>query len=102
MVFLYVKICLTKDSFEKIKYIDENGVEFWYGRELMKNLQYNNWQNFETIIKKAKKCQNSGMTAIDHFTDANKMVKIGIKAKRKQNDYKFTSYNCLFYFSIMI
>ena len=48
-------IDLTKDSFETIKHIDENGVEFWNGRELMKILQYNNWQNFEAIIKKAKK-----------------------------------------------
>ena len=42
-------------SFEDIKHIDENGVEFWYGRELMPVLQYSNWQNFEKIIDKALK-----------------------------------------------
>lgn len=41
-------------SFEYIKHIDENGVEFWYARELMPILQYSNWQNFEKIIDKAK------------------------------------------------
>ena len=39
-------------SFEDIKHIDENGVEFWYARELMPILQYSNWQNFEKIIDK--------------------------------------------------
>ena len=29
----------TNKSFEDIKHIDENGVEFWYARELMPILQ---------------------------------------------------------------
>ena len=37
-------------SFEDIKHIDENSIEFWYARELMPILQYSNWQNFEKII----------------------------------------------------
>ncbi len=40
--------------FENIKHVDENGVEYWYARELMPILQYSNWQNFEKIIDKAK------------------------------------------------
>ncbi len=39
-------------SFEDIKHIDKNGIEFWYARELMSVLQYSNWQNFERIINK--------------------------------------------------
>ena len=30
-------------SFEYIKHVDENGIEFWYARELMPILQYSNW-----------------------------------------------------------
>lgn len=41
-------------TFEDIKHIDQNGIEFWYARELMPILQYSNWQNFEKIIHKAK------------------------------------------------
>ena len=41
-------------SFEDIKHTDDNGVEFWYARELMPILQYSNWQNFEKTIQKAK------------------------------------------------
>ena len=31
-------------TFEDIKHIDENGVEFWYARELMKVLTYKDWR----------------------------------------------------------
>ena len=82
-------------SFEEIKHIDENGVEFWYARELMPILQYSNWQNFEKIINKAKiSCENSNINVLDHFTDINKMVQIGSGAERKQQDYKLTRYAC--------
>ena len=81
--------------FENIKHVDENGVEYWYARELMPILQYSNWQNFEKIIDKAKmSCQNSDSSVLDHFTDVNKMVPIGSKAYREQIDYKLTRYAC--------
>ena len=65
----------TNDNFESIKHIDENGIEFWYARELMPILQYSNWQNFEKIINKAKiSCKNSNANVLDHFIDINKMV----------------------------
>ena len=82
-------------SFEDIKHIDENGIEFWYARELMPILQYTKWQNFEKIIDKAKiTCKNSNFDILDHFTDASKMVLIGSGAYRKQIDYKLTRYAC--------
>ena len=43
-------------SFENIKHIDENGIEFWDARELMLILQYSNWQNFEKSYSKGKNC----------------------------------------------
>ena len=33
-------------TFEEIKRIDENNVEFWYAREPMPVLEYSKWQNF--------------------------------------------------------
>ncbi len=89
---------LEKDNnktFEDIKHIDENGIEFWYARELMTILQYANWQNFEKIIEKAKiACKNSSINVLDHFIDVDKMVQIGSGAERKQKDYKLTRYAC--------
>ena len=85
----------SNKSFEDIKHIDENGVEFWYARELMPILQYSNWQNFEKIINKAKiSCENSNINVLDHFTDINKMVQIGSGAERKQQDYELSRYAC--------
>ena len=85
----------SNKTFEDIKHIDENGIEIWYGRELMTILQYANWQNFEKIIEKAKiSCENSSINVLDHFTDIDKMVQIGSGAERKQKDYKLTRYAC--------
>ena len=82
-------------SFEDIKHIDENGVEFWYARELMKILEYSNWQNFEKTITKAKiSCKNSGISAFEHFTDVNKLSKRANNAEVIIMDYKLTRYAC--------
>ena len=40
-MILLKEIDKNSKSFEDIKHIDENGVEFWYARELMKILEYN-------------------------------------------------------------
>ena len=53
-LILLKKIDKNNKSFEEIKHIDENGVEFWYARELMSILEYNKWENFEKVINKAK------------------------------------------------
>ena len=82
-------------SFEEIKHIDENGIEFWYARELMPVLQYSNWQNFEKIIKKSKiSCQNSDISVFEHFIDVNKLSKRANNAEVEINDYKLTRYAC--------
>ena len=85
----------NSQTFEDIKHIDENGVEFWYARELMKVLSYKDWRYFDAVIEKAKMaCQNTGIAHVDHFVVDNKMVEIGSSAKRKQKDYKLTRYAC--------
>ena len=82
-------------TFEDIKHIDENEIEFWYARKLMPILQYSNWQNFEKIIGKAKiSCENSDISVCDHFIDINKTIKMPKGAEKTIMDYKLTRYAC--------
>ena len=79
-------------TFEEIKHIDEDGVEFWYARELQKVLTYMEWRKFDNVISKAKDaCRNSDSIVEDHFVDVDK---IGSGAERRQKDYKLTRYAC--------
>ena len=62
-------------TFESIKHIDENGIEYWYARELQKVLEYKDWRYFDSVIEKAKRaCENSDVLVDDHFVANNKMV----------------------------
>lgn len=88
---------LSKEAaslFESIKHIDENGVEFWYGRELAPYLGYVQWRRFESVIGKAKDAciMASGATEND-FADVGKIVKAGATEKLVQ-DFKLTRYAC--------
>ena len=37
----------SQQTFESIKHVDENGIEFWYAREQQSALEYREWRNFE-------------------------------------------------------
>ena len=85
---------IYKKRFDDIRH-EENGVEFWYARELMELLEYVQWRNFERTIEKAKiSCKNNGVIVDDHFADVSKLVEIGSKTQRKLNDYMLTRYAC--------
>ena len=82
-------------SFEEIKHIDENGVEFWYARELQNVLEYKEWRKFENVIDKAKEaCKNSDISEFEHFVDVDKLSKRANNAEVKIKDYKLTRYAC--------
>lgn len=82
--------------FEQIKQIDENGNEYWTGRELGKILEYSEYRHFKPVIEKAKEaCANSGQNNEDHFEQVLEMVTIGSGATRSFNDgLKLSRYAC--------
>ena len=83
-----------KIKFDEIRH-EENGIEFWYARELMQLLDYSKWQNFENVLSKARvACANNGITVEDHFADVSKMVTLGSGANREVEDYMVTRYAC--------
>jgi len=86
---------LENNSFEKIKKIDENGIEYWEARQLLLILGYEKWQNSEEVIVRAMRaCVNSGQDTNNHFTKVSKMVKIGSNTMREVADYKLDRYAC--------
>lgn len=89
------EIMRTEETFESIKHIDENGIEFWYARELMVVLNYSKWENFKKVIDRSMiSVENSGINILDHFADVRKMVSIGSGAEKIITDYKLTRYAC--------
>ena len=83
----------TEKDFENIKHIDENGVEFWFARELQIVLEYKEWRKFENVIIKAKEaCENSGISVIEHFVGSDKTIKMPKGAEKKINDYRLTRF----------
>lgn len=80
----------SNQIFEKIKHIDENGIEYWEARELQKVLGYKQWRRFHDVIERAKiACENSHYQIYDHFAEVGKMVKTGAST-RKILDYKLS------------
>ena len=85
----------SNQSFEDIKHIDENGIEFWYARELQKVLDYKEWRKFENVIQKAiMACKNTGISEGEHFVGADKLSKRANNAEVLIKDYKLTRYAC--------
>jgi DNA-damage-inducible protein D len=73
----------------------EDGVEFWYARDLQELLSYTQWRNFEQVTEKAKiACNSAGQTVSDHFADVSKMVDLGSGSQREIADTKLTRYAC--------
>lgn len=74
---------------------EENGVEFWYARELQVLLEYGKWENFEHVIEKAKiACKNAKQEVADHFPDVRKTIAMPKGASKEIPDMKLTRYAC--------
>ena len=81
--------------FEESKQTDENGVEFWYARDLSGILEYAKWENFSKAIKRAMlACKNSGFDIDDHFPEVRKTIEMPKTATKTITDYKLTRYAC--------
>ncbi len=72
-----------------------DGVTFWYARDIQLLLEYTEWRNFSEVIEKAKtSCLNSDQLVDNHFVEVNKMVDLGSGSSREIKDLILTRYAC--------
>lgn len=79
--------------FEGAVHTDDEGNEYWFARELQGLLEYSKWDNFLTVIARARDaCKRSGNELSDHFADVGKMVTLGSGAEREVDDVVLSRY----------
>ena len=82
-------------NFEDYSRTTENGIEFWFARDLQQLLGYSEWRNFQKVIIKSKiTCEASNNLINDHFVDTNKTIQMPKGATKEINDLMLTRYAC--------
>jgi len=83
------------NNFEEHSYTTEEGIEFWFARDLQHLLGYAKWENFYKVITKAKiTCEASGNDVSNHFPDIRKTIAMPKGASKEIDDFMLTRYAC--------
>ncbi len=82
-------------KFEDFSYQTEEGVEFWFARDLQHLLGYDQWRNFQNVLSKAKTaCEMSNSQINDHFAEVSKTIQMPKGAVKEIEDFMLTRYAC--------
>ncbi len=80
-------------QFEDASHLDDEGGQYWFARDLQLLLEYAKWDNFLSVVAKAREsCERAGQAVEDHFADVGKMVSLGSGAEREIDDVVLSRY----------
>ena len=83
------------NNFESYSKKTNSGVEFWLARDLQQLLGYSKWDNFLTVISKAKiACEITNQYVPDHFADVGKTIQMPKGAEKEIQDIMLTRLAC--------
>jgi DNA-damage-inducible protein D len=83
------------NNFEASSHKSDDGLEFWFARDLQHLLGYAKWENFISVINKAKTaCEISGQICQDHFPDIRKTIPVPNGGSKEIEDFMLTRYAC--------
>jgi len=81
-------------NFEDFVHV-QDGIEFWFARDLQDLLGYTEWRNFVKVVEKAREsCKTSKHAISDHFVDVNKSIPVPNGGTRTIEDLILTRYAC--------
>lgn len=82
-------------SFDDYAQHTDEGMEFWYARDLQLLLGYDKWENFQNVIEKAKiACKTTGLVVENHFPGVRKVITAGKGAQHEIDDIALTRHAC--------
>ncbi|GHE41967.1 hypothetical protein GCM10017673_50200 [Streptosporangium violaceochromogenes] len=81
--------------FDAIRHVDAYGREYWLGREMQPLMEYARWEDFATVIEKAKSSLaliQGESAAQDHFREVPKTIQMPKGAQRQVPDARLTRF----------